>query len=196
METNQTTELCKFCGNQLGTAKHHLLKRSTNPELIDDPKNLVKLCFSCHNRTEIDHDFLEALQLIFYYWKPINLDLFLRAQASIDALLSGKSIEYFTPEMTDHNLQLASASYAFYSEQLANIEKLEAPYYLGFKKTVIVDDKETIISDKTIKMMWNATENGQKMIEYKSKIKVLEKIQSNLRSRIHRLKVERFNPTH
>ena len=177
--TRQDQILCRYCGNRIGSEGHHLFKRSTSPELADDPKNLVKLCFKCHARTEDDHDFLVALQEIFFNWNPANLDIFLRAQASIDDLLNGKCIEYLTPQMTDNYLTLAGASYAYYSEQLATLEKLEALFFVSQEGT-----------NSKIQMLWNATTDGQKMIDYKRKLKSLEKTMSNLRTRLNRFKYE------
>jgi hypothetical protein len=187
---NQEFKPCRYCGRQ-GSDMHHLLKRSTNPELIDDPKNLVLLCRPCHVKTENDSSFLKALQDIFYHWKPANLDLYLRAQASIDVLLEGREVEYLTPGMTDSYLTLAGASYNYYSEQLAELEKLRPAFYIARKKEAESDEKS--LSDKYIEMEWQTTSNGQKMIDYNRKLKALEKTQSNLKAKLRRMEIERFN---
>lgn len=183
--------MCSYCGNQPGTEQHHLLKRSTHPELKDDPKNLVRLCHVCHRRTEEDAGFLKALQEIYYFWKSMNLDLYLRAEASIEALSYGKEIEYLTPAMADHYLQLACAKYNYLSERLAETEKLEPTFYL--KRLNIAEETGEKLPMTRLKMEWRATENGQNAIEWKAKLKALEKMMSNLRARLHRFRTEYVN---
>ncbi len=179
--TNQSYLPCVWCGQQSSDV-HHLFKRSTNPELIDDPKNQVRLCRNCHSRTETDMEFAQNLREALL-WKPATLDIFLRAQASLEAVLKGQNTDYLTPHLADHYLQLSGAAYNFYSEQLAELERLEAPFYLETKQ-----DK----TEKEVKMLWNSTESGQKMITYKAKLKALEKTMSNLRARLQRFKNELY----
>ena len=182
--TRQDTPLCKYCGNKFGTDNHHLRKRGTNPELKDEAKNLVLLCRDCHRRTEEDISFLHALQDIFYYWRPANLDMFTRAQASVSALLDGKEIEYLTPAMCAHYLTIAGAAYAQYSERLAECEKEFAPFFMAR------NEEKT---NKAIEMEWKCTDRGREMIEARRKVKSLEKIQANMRATLRRLEVEHFN---
>lgn len=59
-------ERCRWCGRQGGTEKHHLYRRSLQPKLIDDPKNIVNLCFRCHRRATEQRSFEEKLQKAFY----------------------------------------------------------------------------------------------------------------------------------
>ena len=180
--TRQDLGLCAYCGNREATDEHHLLKRSTSPELKQELKNLVKLCRVCHTRTETDMDFAEGLRLMFYYWNKANLDLFLRAQASVEALLQGKEVEYLTPAMADHYLQLANAAYSFYSERLAECEQEYAPYFVARPEK----------TNKSIEMEWGCTERGREMIVAKRKTKSLEKLMSNLRARLNRFRTEYY----
>lgn len=186
--TDQTRPLCAYCGHNTATDQHHLMKRSTHPELINDPKNLVGLCGICHHRTKTDAAFLKALQEIFYFWKKNNLDIYTRAQASIDALLDGREVEFLTPAMTDHYLQLAGAKYSYLSEQLAAVEKLEAVFY--HERIKNAEELGQKMPLGRLKMEWRVTENGQNMIDWKAKLKSLEKMQSNLRSRLQRFRTE------
>ena len=183
--SNQTIPKCAYCGNQDGGEEHHLLKRSTSPELIDDPKNKVRLCWKCHRRTQEDPEFHRALQQIFFYWRPINAEMFLRAEASLEALLEGKEIEFATPAMVDHYLRLAGASYAHYSEMMSWCEKGEAEFFVAMKSEGR--------SNGEIKMEWGCTEKGKEMIDFKRKLKSLEKLQSNMRASLKRFETERFN---
>lgn len=188
--TNQTTPLCPICGNQTATDGHHLLRRGSHPDQVDDPRNIVKICRTCHLRTEAEPEFYEALQQIFYYWKGGNVDIFLRAQASIEALANGKEIEYLTPAMTDHYLTMAGAKYGHISEQMAELEKNWYMFCSERQKEL------TELGEKApttrLEAEWYITTNGRLMIDYKYKLKALEKLQSNLRARLDRFRTERF----
>lgn len=39
--------VCQLCGAR-GVHLHHIIPRSRNRKLIDDPNNLITLCFRCH----------------------------------------------------------------------------------------------------------------------------------------------------
>jgi len=181
--TRQDQGLCAYCGNEPGTEEHHLIKRSLAPELKDDPKNKVRLCWKCHRRTEEDMAFQQGLIEIFTF-RPINLEMFTRAQASISALLDGKDISFLTPAMVDHYLQLASAGYSHFSERMGQLEQEYAPFFLARN-----EEK----NNKEIEMEWLCTPAGREMNTIKRKLKSLEKIMSNLRARMKRLEMEYFN---
>ena len=59
---------CFYCGTTFyaagGLDKHHLFRRSTHPDLISDPGNLILLCRKCHDRATNDHKFEENLQRV------------------------------------------------------------------------------------------------------------------------------------
>lgn len=180
----QVTTPCVYCG-QAGTEQHHLLKRSVRPDLVDDPKNKVWLCNPCHARTETDNSFLVALQQIFWEWKPANVDLFTRAQATIEAIESGSLTDYTTPAMVDQYLQLATAKYAYVSEQLGQLEIAQAEYF-----TVNSDEE---LTNKELEMAWKITETGKRQVELSRKIKTLEKLMSTFKAKLRRLEMERWN---
>ena len=60
---------CFYCGTVEGDyvaiQMHHARKRSTNPELIDDPDNLCPLCVRCHDKTEHSYSFLKEIQRLW-----------------------------------------------------------------------------------------------------------------------------------
>ena len=58
-------DCCQYCGSRYGIEKHHIIKRSERPDLIDDPENKVKLCWKCHNKTEHSDKFYRQIQRIF-----------------------------------------------------------------------------------------------------------------------------------
>ena len=60
------TCFCRWCGRKDGSFEaHHLYRRSTHPELKDNPAVLVDLCFECHRRATDNHAFEEILQRAF-----------------------------------------------------------------------------------------------------------------------------------
>ena len=50
-------------------ALHHVEKRSLRPDRVDDPENLMPLCWMCHAKTESDQDFYHELQKL---WRDKN----------------------------------------------------------------------------------------------------------------------------
>lgn len=182
---NQTQNPCKLCGN-VGTEQHHMYPRGSSPELIDDPKNLLILCHSCHDKATNNQDVLKSLQEIFYNWRPANLDLFLRAQATIESIEAGQGWEFFTPAMVDSTLKLATAQYAYLNDKMSLLEQQEARFYGG----LLGEEK---MSKNRMEMEWRVTPEGQEMIALDRKIKVLEKIGSAMKASLRRLEIERFN---
>ena len=189
--TRQDQNLCSYCGNQIATDQHHLLKRSTNPDKINEEKNLIGLCRTCHIRTEEDMAFAEALRQIFYYWRLGNVDIFMRAEATIEAITTGQEIEYLTPAMTDNYLTMATAKYGHLSEQMANLEKLWYAFCADRSKEL--HDKGEKPNGAALEREWGNTTNGNLMTDYKYKLKALEKLQSTLKARLERFRTERFN---
>lgn len=64
MQFDQTLE-CYWCGKP-STVEfidlHHVVRRSEAPERIKDKTNLMPLCRTCHNKTEVDQSFYKQLQ--------------------------------------------------------------------------------------------------------------------------------------
>jgi hypothetical protein len=175
--TNQINNKCIYCGSD-SFELHHLYKRGTNPELKDEKENLVPLCNSCHRRTEEDMDFLRGLQEVFYKWKPCNLDLFIRAEHNLEMLEKGQvSVENLSPALSDNYLQLAGALYCQMSDEIALLE-------CKYPKWLIANAKDKPIN--RLEIEWNATDDGQRIIYLRRKLKSLEKMQSNLRARLSR----------
>lgn len=65
MDTNQDKKLCAWCGKDVGTDIHHLFKRSTSPQLKEDPNNMVLLCRLCHTYAD-EPQFAELLVKTFF----------------------------------------------------------------------------------------------------------------------------------
>ena len=73
-------EKCDYNPNHTGaTDKHHLIRRSERPDLINDKENQIRLCRKCHN-IATDHKWFEVrLQKLFLteeYLKRINYKIY------------------------------------------------------------------------------------------------------------------------
>jgi len=185
---SQIKNQCAVCGRD-GQHQHHLFPRSTHKNLIDEPRNLIWLCSDCHTKAHSQSTFLIALQEIFYNWKPKNLELYLRAEATIESLLSGQDIEFFTPAMISAYLNLATAQYSRLSEQMTKLEKNRPLFFLNNHK----DEDGKKVPVNQVEYMYQATFDGQKMIEFSRKLKSLEKLMSSLKNNIQRYKIDYSN---
>lgn len=62
-------EKCFYCGTTYyaagGLDRHHVYRRSTHPELIDDPRNIMLLCRRDHDRATVNPEFEQQLQQIW-----------------------------------------------------------------------------------------------------------------------------------
>lgn len=63
---DQTIEPCNWCGRRESCDTHHLVRRSDRPDLITEPKNLVRLCRECHDWATKDKSFEIILQQYFF----------------------------------------------------------------------------------------------------------------------------------
>lgn len=41
-------DVCRLCCMRRAVNLHHIVPRSRNKKLVDDPDNLISLCFECH----------------------------------------------------------------------------------------------------------------------------------------------------
>lgn len=187
---DQSIPLCPVCGNESATDEHHLYRRGSHPDKIDERRNKIKIGRRCHERTEREPEFYEGLQKIFYQWQPGNVDIFMRAGATLDALLNGQDIEYLTPAMTDNYLQLAGAKYGYLNKEMGDLEKLWFEFCSERSKEL--RDQGEKATGVRLEMEWGNTTNGKKMIDNKHAIKSLENLQSNLRKRLDRFNHERY----
>jgi len=69
-------EECQYCGTRgVGLSEHHIIRRSERPDLINDTRNKVWLCWRCHSKAERDQKFYKKIQRIFLtkeFLKEIN----------------------------------------------------------------------------------------------------------------------------
>lgn len=81
-------------------------------------------------------------------------------------------------ELENYHTKL-SALYAQIHEEMATLEKEEAIYFLDSKR---LNDVST---DVAIKRVWNASPQGQRLIELKHYSKGAEKLLGSLKSRLY-----------
>jgi hypothetical protein len=65
----QKSAECEVCGKWCEADEktvHHLFRRSSRPDLISDPNNLIDICPMCHWYATNNHDFERYLQQTFY----------------------------------------------------------------------------------------------------------------------------------
>lgn len=97
----------------------------------------------------------------------------------------GKEVDYLTPALTDNYRKMLAGWYSNYSQELAEIDKRRAFVWLEIRKTVK--------STKEADILYDQTEDGQRRIELKYKLKALEKNISALRDRLQRFQNESYN---
>jgi len=97
----------------------------------------------------------------------------------------GNNIEVLTPKLTSDYRLLLAAWYEKYSEELGEIEK-RYPY----DWTKIREDCKSV---KESDMRYNQTDDGQRRIVLKFKLKSIEKMIGALKDRMKRLEMESFN---
>lgn len=85
-------------------------------------------------------------------------------------------------QLEDYHASLTSL-FAQMHLEMANLEKIEAIFFLDSKRKSVEVNKE--ITDIGIKRAWNASEGGQRLIELKHFTKATEKILSSVKSRIY-----------
>lgn len=79
--------------------------------------------------------------------------------------------------------------YAYYSEQMINLEAKEAQFWKENKHL----DQEKPLSDTTIKALWRITPDGADHLRADRYCKTIEKIMSSLKSSLRRLEMEGRN---
>lgn len=57
----QRDKCCKLCGTTLNLVEHHIVYRSEDRKLINEPTNLIVLCTKCHALVHSNK----------HYWQPI-----------------------------------------------------------------------------------------------------------------------------
>jgi len=59
------SRVCEWCGCPESVCpihEHHLFRRGSHPDLIDDERNKKNLCADCHLKTEQDNEFYLRVQ--------------------------------------------------------------------------------------------------------------------------------------
>ena len=57
----QRDKCCKLCGTTLNLVEHHIVYKSEDRKLINEPTNLIVLCTKCHALVHSNK----------HYWQPI-----------------------------------------------------------------------------------------------------------------------------
>jgi len=162
-------EFCKWCGrNQVEEGEHHLFRRSTSPELIDDPKNKVELCVSCH-RYATESKEVEQLFQEYFFLKPevekLTVDYvaeFMKSQS----VISPRDIMRFR--------NFLAAEYFFLDNRYIELER-QRPF-------AIEKFRAEVKSDTRAQNQYEMTAEGMVHKELKTRLKSIEKMLSALRT--------------
>jgi hypothetical protein len=168
------TELgpCKWCGNQ-ASDMHHLFRRSTSPQLKEDPNNLIPLCRLCHKYATENREFERLLQEKFFLKKDIELT----TENIQEALRS--NIPLSPREIADFRKYLAG-EFSFLASRLEEVKRKKPEEWNKLRPN--------FKSDTACERAWEATEFGLEEMSLKLKLKSMEKMLSALRG-MHELKV-------
>ena len=129
--------------------------------------------------------------------ETIYLKIFQATEATLKELNS--DVEYLTPQQTDLYRNKLSALYALLSDELARLEQEKAQRWFNIK---VFDDngvpepihkRDKPLSDKMTDTCYDITDNGQRRIELKFRLKAMEKVISALAGRLHRMNQEAKN---
>ncbi len=164
------TEFCMWCGRNPASDEHHLFRRSASPKIIDDSKNKVKLCRTCHeyatNEKEVEQLFQE-----YFFLKPeqekLSID-YVAEQMKSGGVISPRDISRFRNYL--------AGEYFFFSDRFVELERRKQFAVEEFKK------EEGVKSEARAERMYQMTDDGLLYMELRQKLKALEKMLSALRT--------------
>lgn len=82
-------------------------------------------------------------------------------------------------------LEEAAADYAFYAEEMENVQLKKPLVWTKIKKEKDGFEREKYLSDALTEQCWRMTEWGQKELALKYKLKGLEKIISSIKTALY-----------
>jgi hypothetical protein len=170
---------CRWCGRE-GSDEHHLFRRSSSPQLIDDENNKVTLCRQCHDYATKNKDFEVLLQTLFFLKPEPKLTLDSIAQVMMDQnIIPPRDITRFR--------QWLAADYAFTNEELIALEMQEPAAWEELRSM------EGVKSDTRATKLLAMSELGLKINSCRKRLRTLEKMMSALKGLIERLNNEAYN---
>lgn len=172
-------ERCAWCGNEPATDEHHLFRRSTSPEMVEEKENLVKLGRRCHDFATRFPD-VEKLFQEYFFLKQDKVALTVEFIA--DRM---KNQEILSPRDIDRYRRFLAAQYFFFSEEYRRLEA-EEPFHWNKLR-------EGVKSDTRADKMYGMTDVGIKHHNLKLRLKEIEKMMSSLKGAIEQFKNEGFN---
>lgn len=159
------TRTCCWCGN-MASEIHHIFRRSSSPELINDPNNFAELCRRCHQYATDNKEFEQLLQTRFFLKEEKELSL-----ENIQDAMRGS--EQLSPKEINDYLRYLCAEQSYYTELLGYVIKNKPPIYAEIKsrsKSMAEADRE-----------WECSETGLKQYELESLIDRCKILKSSLR---------------
>jgi hypothetical protein len=179
---NQTTtqnlkKICKWCG-RAAVDMHHLFRRSTSPQLKDDPNNVIPLCRLCHKYATEVREFEKMLQEKFFLKKDIEL--------SVENIQEALRTNYqMAPREIDDFRRFLSGEFSYLSTQLEEVKMKKPDEWNKLR--------DSFKSDTACERAWESTESGIKEMKLKLKLKSIEKMLSTLRGTFELKVAEGYN---
>ena len=172
---NQDYIPCRWCGKPSDDT-HHLFRRSTSPEMIDDPNNHARLCRLCHQYAT---KYKEVEQLFQYYFflKPEQEKITVEHIAK-----SMQDMSYLSPRDVARFRNFLAGEYCFLSNRFQDLERQEPFMWEQLRKTVKSDAR----ADK----LYRHTEQGIEQNDLKQELKKMEKMLSALKTNHEQLMKE------
>jgi hypothetical protein len=170
---------CQWCGRE-GSDGHHLFRRSSAPNLIDDKNNIITLCRQCHDYATKNKDFENILQRVFFLQPDPELSV-----GGISKVMMDQSI--IAPRDIARFRSWLAAEYAFVNDELIGLEMMEP------KEWEAIRSREEVKSDTRATKILAMSELGLAMNRRKKYLRSLEKLMSALKGLIERLNNEAYN---
>jgi hypothetical protein len=171
-------ERCAWCGYNEATDAHHLFRRSTSPELIDDPANKIKLCWRCHKYATDSKEFEQLLQTHFFLKPERELTM----ELVESEMKAGTSI---SPRDLARYRNFLAAHFASLSDEIGEIEKC---YPL-----IWTEIRAQVTSDTQAERLYDGTPQGIRRTTLKIQLKKLEKMMSSLKTTLDVMNAENRN---
>jgi hypothetical protein len=163
-------EYCAWCGREPITGEHHLFRRSTSPEMIDDPNNKIELGANCH-KYATEHKEVEQLFQEYFFLRPEKENL---STEYIAARM--KSGEILSPRDVSRYRNYLAGEFSFLTEQFIELDHKKPFAVENYKKL------EGVNSEARAERLYLMSDDGMMYNKIGARLKVIIKMLSALRT--------------
>lgn len=176
---NQQLKLCAWCGFREATDVHHLIRRSADPSLIDNPLNHIELCRVCHDLATNSKEFERILQVYFI------------AKQDEPKI----TLEYIAGRLKDADFLSPRDIVKFRNWLAGEYFFLSARYIEAKMSRTALLEKERRLQKSMVdaELQVDNSDTGRDFVQYKYLLKAIEEIQSALFTAIRQHERERNN---